>query len=475
MATTTYRFRSSAHRGDASFGNVPRSYPLLLWFAVASAIAILFVLISVTTFLTRFVERTSLSYDANVLTQLVKSIVEVEDARGYFLEGEGGHAGDFVEFLAHLSKLPGVLRANVYGVDRKVLWSSDPTLVGKRFGENDELETAFAGEPVITSGTVGVETEKDEHTGIETPGGRFVENYLPVWSPTPGERRVIGVIEVYRTPASLLRTIHENQQRIWWGAIAVGVLLYLLLFVIVARAARIMARQQAALLAAERLAMAGEMASAVAHGLRNPLASIRSTAELGLESGPEGEVRELLCEVVTQTDRLEGWIRQFLTTARANPAHLAPADVQATVQDCLTQFQPTLARRDTSVALDLPDHLPRIRFCPVMLRQVLNSVLANASEAMAGGGALRVGAAADAGRVTIEIADTGPGMSAAEIEAALSPFATTKPAGLGLGLPLAREMLERHGGRLEIESRPGAGTKVRLSFEAAFADGRADT
>jgi len=258
------------------------------------------------------------------------------------------------------------------------------------------------------------------------------------------------------------------------GAIAVGLLLYLLLFVIVARAARVMARQQAALVAAERLAMAGEMASAVAHGLRNPLASIRSTAELGLETGPKGEVQELLGEVVTQADRLEGWIRQFLTTARENPAGLAPADVRATVQDCLAQFRPTLARHAITAATALAEDLPRVRFNPVMLRQVLNSVLANASEAMAGGGGrLTVGAAADAGRVTIEVADTGPGMSTAEIEAALSPFATTKPAGLGLGLPLAREMLERHGGRLEIESRPGAGTKVRLLFTAAPADGRA--
>ena len=91
---------------------------------------------------------------------------------------------------------------------------------------------------------------------------------------------------------------------------------------------------------------------------------------------------------------------------------------------------------------------------------------------MPDGGRLSIGASASRRRVTIEVGDTGRGMSAAEIAAALSPFATTKPAGLGLGLPLARETVERHGGSAAgSSSRPGAGTVVRLVELPAAAPG----
>ena len=108
----------------------------------------------------------------------------------------------------------------------------------------------------------------------------------------------------------------------------------------------------------------------------------------------------------------------------------------------------------------------------MILRQSLSSILANALEAMESGGRLTVAAAGGRGAVVIEVRDTGPGMSGAEIEAALRPFATTKPAGLGLGLPLARETLGRHGGTLELASRPGAGTTARLTLPVARDDSR---
>lgn len=467
MATLTYRFRSAAHSGDVPRAAERRPYPLLRWFAVVSAVAILLVLLAVTSFLTRFVERTSLMHDAEALTLLIKSFVEVENAQGYFLGADGDNRGDFAEFLVHLARLPGVLRANVFANDHTVLWSSEHELIGKRFLRNEELDSAVAGEVVVKTGAIGAPGDKPEHTRLGAKGLRYVENYLPVWSPDPNQRRVIGVIEIYRAPVDLMSAIAASQQLIWWGAIGVAALLYGLLFVIVAHAAALMRRQQAALVAAEKLTVAGEMASAVAHGLRNPLASIRSTAELGIEIGASGETRDLLAEVVAQADRLESWIRQFLTTARMGPEAGAPAEVGATIQDCVEQFGPAFARRDIALTCDLPQHLPPVRLNPVLLRQVLNSILANAAEAVAEGGAVAIRAAAGWRCVNVDIADTGPGMSRAEVAAALSPFATTKAAGLGLGLPLARETLQRQGGRLVIASRPDIGTTVRLVLPRA--------
>jgi two-component system, NtrC family, sensor histidine kinase HydH len=403
---------------------------------------------------------------ADGLTQLVNSIIEVEGADQFFLRNGRGGPEDFGNFLVHLGRLPGVLRANVYGRDGSVLWSSDRSLIGQHFLDNDELEAALTGSTVVSTGSIGEPHDKAEHTQLATPDNRFVENYLPIWSTAPGERQVIGAIEIYRRPIQLLAAIQQAQQQIWWGTLAVTALLYIALCVIVARAACVMRLQQLALVATEKLAMAGEMASAVAHGLRNPLASIRSTAELGLETDDASEVRDLLAEVVVQSDRLEDWVRQFLTTARAGSAGQASADARAVIVDCVTQFEPTLVRRGMVLKTLLQDDLPLVHLCPIILRQILNSLLANAVEAMADGGRLAIGASATGRCITIEVSDTGAGMSARELEAALEPFATTKAAGLGLGLPLARETVERHGGSLHIVSRPGAGTTVRLMLPA---------
>lgn len=472
MATLSHPFRSAAHRADfsAAQGAVPAPFPLLRWFALLSGGAVVFAAVSCSLVLDRIVERASLRQSADGLAEIISGLAEVEGAERLFVPNRRVEPDDIDEFLVHLAKLPGVLRANVYGADRAVLWSTEPALIGRRFPANEELDTALAGLGVASSGQVGQPGDKAEHARLGEPGERYVENYLPVWSTAApdGERRVIGAVEFYRRPVGLLQTIQRTQQRLRWGALAAAALLYLALFAIVARAAQVMARQQAALVAAEKLAVAGEMASAVAHGLRNPLASLRSTAELGQEADDLRTARGLHAEVAGQCDRLEGWIRQFLIVARADAAvQTAPADPQAAIVACAAHFVPTLTRRSVVLEVVVTDHLPAVRLSAIVLRQVLNSVLANAAEAVPDGGRLTIVAAALDRWVTIEVQDTGPGMSATEVAAALEPFATTKPAGLGLGLPLAREALERQGGSLQIVSRPGAGTTVRLILPIA--------
>ena len=104
----------------------------------------------------------------------------------------------------------------------------------------------------------------------------------------------------------------------------------------------------------------------------------------------------------------------------------------------------------------------------MILGQLLNSILANAAEASGHGGEVGLRARRTGrDRLLIEVEDQGPGLSGAEIARAFEPFVTSKPSGLGLGLPIARETLERHGGRLAFASTPGAGTTVGLDLPVA--------
>ncbi len=436
-----------------------RPFNLVRWFGLVSALAILCLAGASAWFLQRFMTESTLARDAETMMLFVNSIVKDEHAEQYFLGG--AHvppAGDIAEFFVRLGNMPGVLRANAYTPDRSVAWSSDPALVGRPALGNPELEEAFAGDPVVESGRVGRDT-KPEHAGLGPEGTFVVENYLPIWA-AAGPRRVVGVVEVYRTPERLEAAIEEGRRLVVLGAAGAGLLLHLALFSLVARAARLIDAQQRELVAARTLAASGEVASAVAHGLRNPLAAIRSAAELALEGGPE-EGRRLLGEIIADADRLEEWVRQYLSYARAEAAGPEALPLGPTLERCLAQVAAQCRRRGVEVVADLPPDLPACAAHPLLLDQVVAGLLANAVEAMPHGGRLRVAAGrAGDGRVLLSVADTGPGMTPAELEQAFQPFRSRKPGGLGLGLPLARQFIEAHGGQIELQSEPGEGTTV---------------
>jgi DNA-binding NtrC family response regulator len=164
---------------------------------------------------------------------------------------------------------------------------------------------------------------------------------------------VIGVVEVYKSPDALLSAVEAGKRLIWLTAAAGGLVLYLVLFWIVKRTSAVMLEQRDRLIANETMVAIGEMASAVAHGLRNPLASIRSSAELALQDSAERSSRESLTDVVAQADRLEAWIRELLTGARPTSIELAPLDIVDVLEDCLDGFRGEFEKRGVELALTL--------------------------------------------------------------------------------------------------------------------------
>jgi two-component system, NtrC family, sensor histidine kinase HydH len=141
--------------------------------------------------------------------------------------------------------------------------------------------------------------------------------------------------------------------------------------------------------------------------------------------------------------------------------------LQPLVSRCLDGLAREFERRDIRSRTELAADLPAVRGNPLLLGQVLASVLANAVEALGRDGQITVRgewARGDAS-VTLSVEDNGPGMSDAQLARAGKPFHTTKARGLGVGLALARRVMERYGGRLEIDSTPGRGTTVRLQLK----------
>jgi signal transduction histidine kinase len=223
-------------------------------------------------------------------------------------------------------------------------------------------------------------------------------------------------------------------------------------------------RQQ--LVQAEKLASIGEMSAAVAHGLRNPLASLRAAAQLVRRHPASPSATEHLDAIIDEVDRLDRRISHLLSFSRPAPFHPVSESVPRILEELLPAVAQPIREQRVELEMAVPSGLPPVRVDPVQLEQVFLEIVSNALDAMPSGGRLRIGAfvsdGASPGDVVVEVADTGGGIPAHVLPSVCEPFFTTRQEGTGLGLAIAKRYVEQNGGRLEIASRPGVGTTVRV-------------
>lgn len=442
-----------------------RPFNLTRWFAATSLVCVSAISLAAAQLLSALFTDRMLRRDAEVTMEFVQSVIAAEELPGHFsATADPKRRADLEEAFRHFAVIPDVLRANVFTADGTVLLSTDTRLVGRNLGRNDELEEALSGQLVVNSG----EVRKQEHAGIEAPfsgksAAYFVEIYVPIRD--EDANRVVGVVELYKTPDALSEAIHGARRIIWASAILGGGLLFAALFWIARRADSIMRHQQRRLLESETLVLVGEMASAVAHAVRNPLAAIRSSAEMAVETGPSPEQAE---DIVRAVDRVEGWVRELLGYSQPISGQRLAIDANAVIRKSLQGFEADLAKRHVELTAQLQGELPPVRGDAALLGQVINSLVANAADAVGTPGriAVRTRVAPDARHVEIDVADNGVGIPQSQLDTVFKPFFTTKPRGLGLGLPLAKRVLERYGGALKVASTPGIGTTFTISLSA---------
>jgi signal transduction histidine kinase len=427
-------------------------------FAVVGALAIGAFSIVMGAWLSSGLEQRMLERDAALSRDFLQSIADIQQVASFFARPNSQPAPEVGEFFAHVAAMPDVLRANVYATDRRVLWSSNPALMGHVFPANEELDEALEGRVIVNAEQGDEAHDKAEHVGLNPAAHRYVENYLPVYEPR--SNRLMGIIEVYRRPTALFDSIREGQERIWAGAAGGGVFLFAVLVWFVRRTERAMAAQQARLVEAEAMGMVGEISAAVAHSIRNPLGSIRSSAELQRELGqdPHG----VHAEVMGHVDRIEHLVRSLLTLAASPVDHGGPSDLGQVLAEAAARFAPQFAADGRPFEQALPPGLGVVAADPVLLAQVVDSLLANAADATRPGQPVRLSAGRRGREAWIEVADQGAGIDPRQVAEIFKPFFTTKPRGLGLGLNLVKRLVERLGGRIDLDSRLGEGTRITL-------------
>ncbi|NMG77446.1 sensor histidine kinase [Aromatoleum diolicum] len=464
----------------------PKPFNLRKWFSVVSlfvtgAVAIVFGAVLSNFFVSETIKR-----DAVLTMQFIQAIAEIEVRHGHF-----GHAnvtlGQFLdkrveaatlnvpeetlarvrqEFFDHLRTMPEALLATVFAPDGMIVWSTNPLLVGKVVPPDHEFGEVLISKYMVAGGHLkGTGGKKLEQQFVRYPQDIYIENYVPLLDRAGN---VASVVEIYKEPSDLIHSIKRGYLLIWAAALASAAVVYLALRWIIIRAARLMEAQQRQIVENETLVAIGEMSSAVAHGLRNPLASIRSSAELALEI-EDLPVAKNLKDIVTQVDRLSKWVRELLLYSRPISDDRENVQLAAAVDEALAAFDVQIRRAGIELDWSLAAQ-PPVLVCAhgALLAQVLNSVLSNAIEAMPQGGRLSVSIAPpEHGRVVLHVGDTGIGMSEKQLALAFKPFQTTKRSGLGVGLAMMKRIMERFGGAVTLDSREKVGTTVRLIFKLA--------
>jgi signal transduction histidine kinase len=224
-------------------------------------------------------------------------------------------------------------------------------------------------------------------------------------------------------------------------------------------------RLRARLTEAERLAAVGELAASVAHEIRNPLAAIVNAASLleREETLTPGERSGTLDAVKKETRRLNGILSDFLAFARPREVKRLRGDIRQVVDHvaALVRENPACAEGARTI-VQVDPTVPPFTFDADQLTQVLWNVAINGMQAMDGCGELRIDVARDNGDVVIAVSDTGRGIPPEDRLRVFEPFYSRKRGGTGLGLSIARRIVAAHGGRIDVQSTVGVGSRFTI-------------
>jgi signal transduction histidine kinase len=224
---------------------------------------------------------------------------------------------------------------------------------------------------------------------------------------------------------------------------------------------------------AEHLAEIGQLAASLAHEIKNPLAGISGAIQVIRDAmAPDDPQRGIIREILGQIDRLDAAVRDLLIYSRPRPPALVPCDLSAILMRVVSFMRDAPALRRVRVRCITAPDLPRVAADEGQITQLIINLLDNAAHASEEKGAVELRLESDGAEVSLRVRDRGQGMEPAVRDRVFEPFYTTKARGTGLGLPICRKIVEAHGGRIELDSQPGAGTEVTVRLPARVNPGR---
>lgn len=216
---------------------------------------------------------------------------------------------------------------------------------------------------------------------------------------------------------------------------------------------------QEELILANKFKVLGELASGMAHEIRNPLGSIQGSLEIIKDDYKEGDKKaEFLNILFKEIKRLNRVVTDFLSYARPSKPALVSCDLNQLIQESISIIKPEADKKQIALRTHFNSKLPQIQADPSQLKQAFLNLLLNSLQALDSSGEISVSSEVNNGWITVEIQDTGPGISPENLAKVFTPFFTTKKEGVGLGLGIVERIVQNHKGKISVESQIGKGT-----------------
>ncbi len=219
----------------------------------------------------------------------------------------------------------------------------------------------------------------------------------------------------------------------------------------------------------ERLAALGQLSAGLAHEIRNPLSTIKGSAEMLLKNvDADGAVaHELAGFISTEVDRTNALVTRFLDFARPLALRLEKTEIGEVIDEAVAQVEKHAPPLDVSIYKNYSPDIPAFLMDRQLIERVLYNLLLNAAQASPPQGSITVktrqaGDTVEGSTVEIDVIDRGTGIAPKDRESIFNPFFTTKSSGVGLGLAIVSKIIDEHGGQITVESEPGAGSVFRV-------------
>ena len=264
---------------------------------------------------------------------------------------------------------------------------------------------------------------------------------------------------------------NKIEQRVehFFISMTVDVIVVSILLGIVNRKQRRLVAATEQLAHSEKIATLGRVAAQVAHEVRNPLAGLLLYSEHlkgKLDSKVSPADMQLVDKIIETINHLTATTEQILNYARPVTLALKTVDLNDVARDVIQLLGTEISAHNIETVLEFDSSPVSGMLDEASIRAATLNLVLNAVQAMSTGGRLTISTKRDGKKICMTIKDTGAGMSPERIKQIFEPFSTTKSRGLGLGMPYAQKIIQQHGGRIEVESRQGKGTQVKIQLPA---------
>lgn len=432
------------------------------------------------TVLSNFFRQAILDREGKIIADFAHALasrdITAEDFRNFSGNDAQMH---FSRSFGMLRDIADVVRLKAINLSGVIIWSDDESLIGKTRTHSDKVKQAAAGGSAVEFFREDMSSSQLEDPHDPVPP--FVDFFVPirVHDSTGMPPVVVGVLSIYRSSASLNATLEGGVRLVWLVTAFGGIALFGAQFTLFLRVWR--GRQEAEsrlmrlsdehqrIIHLEKLSATGAMVAEIAHQINNPLVGVINLSELAArEADLPWRTRELLIDIRSAGQHCSDFVKRMLEFTKAARCERHPVHLSSLVAETVALFQSSTPGHP-AVEIRQPEHASIILADPVLVRHALFNILTNAFHACPEM-AIQVelapetrGAAERAGW-RLEVADHGPGIPEYQRELIFTPFFSTRPNGMGLGLSVVEHIMIQHGGDVTIKDTPGGGARFLLWF-----------